>query len=154
MSITVDSNILLSLFAKDSLYRQSAAFLEKYSAHDYIINDCIYLELGVHFKSLALLDKSLDTLEVTLLEKHESSLPEMLKAWESYLRKKKFVCPACNRSISPECPKCHSPLSFRQRVLTDFLIGGFALANSDGIITHDPAYYKNYFPQLKILSLK
>jgi hypothetical protein len=30
------------------------------------------------------------------------------------------------------------------------LIGGFALENSNGIITLDPAYYKNYFPELTI----
>jgi hypothetical protein len=29
--------------------------------------------------------------------------------------------------------------------------GGFALVNSDAIMTFDPTYYKNYFPQLTIL---
>ncbi|GAI93713.1 unnamed protein product, partial [marine sediment metagenome] len=44
-----DSNILLSVFSKDSLYKKSTGLLEKYSSHEYIINDYIYVELGIHF---------------------------------------------------------------------------------------------------------
>ena len=44
-----------------------------------------------------------------------------------------------------------NPDLFRQRVLADFLIGGFASANSDSLITLDPTYYRNYFPALAIL---
>ena len=64
MIITVDSNVLLSIFSKDSLYESSSLLMEKYNTHEYIINDCIYLELGVHFPSLEKLDESLSTLEV------------------------------------------------------------------------------------------
>lgn len=150
MIITVDSNVLLSIFSKDTLHRQSAALLEKYNAHEYIINDCIYLELGVHFENLDALNKSLNTLEVSLVEEYERNYDEILKAWIRYLGKKKFVCPSCKNAIIPVCPQCHHRIAFRQRILPDFLIGGFALANSNGIITLDPVYYKNYFPQLKI----
>jgi hypothetical protein len=150
MIITVDSNVLLSVFAKDSLYEQSAAILEKYHAHEYIINDCIYLELGVSFKNVEALNKALITLEVSLTEEYERNYDETLKAWIRYLGKKKFVCPSCKKVINPVCPQCHHRIAFRQRILPDFLIGGFALANSNGIITLDPGYYKNYFPQLKI----
>jgi hypothetical protein len=79
MIITVDSNVLLSIFSKDSLYKQSAALLEKYSSHEYIINDCIYLELGVHFSNLELLNKSLDILEVSLIEGYEMKYEEVVE---------------------------------------------------------------------------
>lgn len=150
MIITVDSNVLLSIFSKDSLYKQSAALLEKYSSHEYIINDCIYLELGVHFSNLELLNKSLDILEVSLIEGCEMKYEEVVNAWKKYLKKKKYFCPSCGRGINPVCPKCQQRLTFRQRVLTDFFIGGFASTNSNGVITFDPTYYKNYFPKLKI----
>ena len=150
MIITVDSNVLLSVFSKDSLYKQSAVLLGKYGSHEYIINDCIYLELSVHFLNLKLLDESLNTLELSLVEEYERNYGEIVNAWISYLKKKKFVCPSCGKVINPICPKCTHQLSLRQRILTDFLIGGFALANSNGIITLDTTYYKNYFPQLKI----
>jgi predicted nucleic acid-binding protein len=130
MIITVDSNVLLSIFIKDTIYQQSSLLLEKYSSNEFIINDCIYLELGVNFKNFQKLDDTLNILEVNA--------------------NKKFVCPSCKKAIHPICPKCKRPQSFRQRILTDFLIGGFAVKKSDGIITLDPAYYKNYFPELTI----
>ena len=153
MIITVDSNILLSVFSKDSLYKQSTALLEKYYSHEYIINDCIYLELGVHFPNLKVLDVALNTLEIRLIEEYERNYNETVNAWVNYLKKKKFVCPSCGKAINPVCPNCKHRLSFRQRILTDFLIAGFASANSNGIITLDPTYYKNYFPRLKIFEL-
>jgi hypothetical protein len=150
MIIAIDSNVLLSVFSKDSLYEQAAALLEKYSSHEYVINDCVYLELGVHFSNLKLLDQSLDTLEISLVEGNNITYKEIINAWTTYLKKKRFICPSCGKAISPVCPQCQYRLTFRQRILTDFLIGGFASANSDGIITFDSAYYKNYFPTLKI----
>ena len=148
MKITVDSNVLLSIFAKDSLFDRSSILMEKYSAHEYIINDCIYLELGVHFPKLKKLDESLNILEVTVFKGKEIDYEITLDAWKSYLQKKKFVCPTCKKIIHPVCPRCQETLTFRQRILTDFFIGGFASANSDGLITLDPTYYKNYFPEL------
>ncbi len=67
MNITVDSNVLLSIFAKDSLYDHASILMEKFSAHEYIIDDCIYLELGVHFSKLEKLDESLNILEVMIV---------------------------------------------------------------------------------------
>jgi len=150
MIIALDSNVPLSVFSKDSLYERSAAVLEKYSSHEYIINDCVYLELGVHFSRLEKLDEALNILEVTLVEEYEKNYEEVLQGWMTYLKRKKFTCSHCGKSTNPVCPECQQKVSFRQRILTDFFIGGFASANSSGIITFDPTYYKGYFPQLKI----
>jgi hypothetical protein len=49
MIITVDSNVLLSVFAKNSLYDKASFLLEKYSANEFVVNDSIYLEFAVHF---------------------------------------------------------------------------------------------------------
>ena len=145
MIITVDSNVLLSIFAKDSLYKHSSLLMEKYNTHEYIINDCIYLELGVHFPNLEKLEESLSTLEVSIFKKYEINFEVILTAWVNYLRQKKFICPSCGKGIRPLCPQCQHTLTFRQRILTDFLIGGFALMNSDGIITLDPTYLQKLF---------
>ncbi|MCP4627724.1 MAG: hypothetical protein GY850_30030, partial [bacterium] len=122
-----------------------------YSTNEYIINDCIYIELGVYFKHLEELDEVLTALEVVLIRKCEINYDLLLNAWMRYLKKKTFVCPSCRKTILPVCPECRRPQSFRQRILTDFFIGAFAAANSDGILTLDPQYYKNYFPDLTIL---
>ncbi len=152
MIITVDSNILLSIFTKDSLYGRSAALLQKYSVYNYVINDCIYLELGVFFPYLKQLDDALDLLDVQVEYPGRTDPQVIAAAWKKYLSKKSFTCQACKKTIQPVCPKCGRQLSFRQRVLADFLIGGFAYLHTDGIMTHDTSYYKNYFPRLKVFN--
>lgn len=150
MIITIDSNVLLSVFAEDSLYEKASYLLEKYSANEYVINDSIYLELAVHFSDFTLLDGALNSLEVELVKEENRGFNEILKGWTSYLKNKKSHCPHCGKIVTPICPKCQSAIKFRQRILTDFLIGGFAQANSAGILSLDSKYYKNYFPELLI----
>lgn len=151
MIITVDSNVLLSVFIKDSIYEQSKTLLEKYSASEFVINDCIYMELGVNFGSFKRLDDALKILEVKLINQPDIDHKLILKAWIQYLNNKIFICPSCKNSITPVCPNCRTNQPFRQRILADFIIGSFASANSHGIITLDPAYYRNYFPELAML---
>ncbi len=84
MIITVDSNILLSVFSKDSLYDKASSLLEKYSTNEYVINDSIYLELAVHFTDFTLLDEVLNSLEVNLVKDENRNLKEILKGWTGY----------------------------------------------------------------------
>jgi hypothetical protein len=93
MIVTVDSNVLLSIFIKDTIYRQSSSLLEKYSSNEFIINDCIYLELGVNFNNFQKLDDALNILEVNVIKQHEKDYNAILHAWTSYLKNKRFVCP-------------------------------------------------------------
>lgn len=151
MIITVDSNILLSIFAKDSLYDQAAGLLEQYSPHEYIINDVIYLELAVHFGGLKKLNQVLNMLEVTLLAEEQKNHASTLGSWIAYLKNRKYQCPDCGKSARPVCSKCGSTIKVRQRILADFMIGAFAQTNSDGILTFDTRYYRSYFPKLHIL---
>jgi hypothetical protein len=150
--ITVDTNILLSIFKKDSLFGQASYLLNKYNTNEYVINDAIYLELGNHFQNFEHLDEVLDILEVRLVDNDQTEYQGILRAWSNYLKKKNFICPSCKKTIKLICPNCQTPQSYRQRILTDFFIGGFSMKNSNAILTLDPTYYKNYFPELKILS--
>lgn len=80
MIFTVDSNVLLSIFTKDSLYKKAVTLLSEYNSGEFIINESIYLELGVHFQDLKLLDESLETLEVRFVRQSITSYDEILKA--------------------------------------------------------------------------
>lgn len=151
MIVTVDSNILLSIFAKDSLYEQAAVLLEQYSPHDYILNDVIYLELAVHFGGFEKLNQVLNMLEVALLAEEQKNHASTLRSWIAYLKNRKYHCPDCGKSTRPVCSKCGSTIKFRQRILADFMIGTFSQTNSDAILTFDTPYYRNYFPKLRIL---
>lgn len=152
MILAIDSNVLLSIFSADSLHQDAAALLRKYKDHDYVINDIIYLEIGVFFDDLSVLDSHLTLLEIDRLKNTEIDPIRIIFAWKKYLKQKRYVCPQCQEAVAPECPMCHTPLSFRQKVLPDFMIADFVLAYSDGMITFDPKYYRYYFPAIRILN--
>ncbi len=61
------------------------------------------------------------------------------RRWIQYLKKKR----------KSHCPECGRPLLQREHLLSDFYIGGFALAKCDAILTRDRGIYKKYFPELK-----
>lgn len=150
MFITVDSNVLLSVFANDSLCNKAVSLLGKYKDHEYIINNIIYIELGLHFEEISMLDKQLLSLEISTVSRERMNFTRIVNAWKTYLKKRVFTCPNCGNITGFVCPVCNSQISYRQRILADFLIADFALEHSDGIITFDPNYYKNYFPEIRL----
>ena len=60
--------------------------------------------------------------------------------WLKYLRRKSKA----------KCPNCGQKLSKKEHFLSDFYIGGFAVAKCDSILTRDRGIYKKYFPDLKM----
>jgi hypothetical protein len=48
-----------------------------------------------------------------------------------------------------KCVNCGSVLEFKEHILSDFYVGGFALTNCDLILTRDRGIYKQYFTELK-----
>lgn len=59
--------------------------------------------------------------------------------WMKYLKKKKVK----------QCPSCKATIPGRDKMLADFLIGGFALTHSDMLLTRDRGVYKTYLKDLK-----
>jgi predicted nucleic acid-binding protein len=60
--------------------------------------------------------------------------------WMEYLKKK----------TKARCPHCGQVLSLREHFLSDFYIGGFALAHCDALLTRDRGIYRKYFADLKL----
>jgi hypothetical protein len=51
------------------------------------------------------------------------------------------------------CKKCNSGIKIRQHILSDFLIGAYALQIKGGnLITNDGGYFSSYFPELNIIT--
>jgi predicted nucleic acid-binding protein len=60
------------------------------------------------------------------------------QAWMRYLKRKTKL----------KCPKCGCNLNLKEHFLSDFYIGGFALAKCGTILTRDRGIYTKYFSEL------
>jgi predicted nucleic acid-binding protein len=60
--------------------------------------------------------------------------------WMRYLKRK----------TKTRCPNCGKNLNKKEHFLSDFYIGGFAMAKCDAILTRDRGIYRKYFPDLPI----
>lgn len=60
--------------------------------------------------------------------------------WLKYLKRKSKL----------KCPNCGHPLDKKEHFLSDFYIGGFALAKCDAILTRDRGIFRKYFSDLQM----
>ena len=60
--------------------------------------------------------------------------------WFKYLKHKTYA----------NCPSCGQKLERKEQFLSDFYIGGFALAQCDAILTRDRGIYGKYFADLPL----
>jgi len=63
--------------------------------------------------------------------------------WLKYLKRK----------TKSKCPNCGHHLSKKEHFLSDFYIGGFAVAKCDAILTRDRGVYKKYFSDLQVYGI-
>jgi hypothetical protein len=66
-------------------------------------------------------------------------------------RESKIQCTACGKKMSIICSECKNTISFRQHIISDFIIGAHALIYADLILSRDRGYYKTYFQDLFIV---
>ena len=75
---------------------------------------------------------------------------------EKYNKRQTLMCHKCGNKLERLiCKKCKSVIKIRQHILTDFLIGAYAI-HLDGqtIVTNDKGYYSSYFPELNITTVE
>lgn len=72
--------------------------------------------------------------------------------FRSYLENRPdgLQCPHCGTTTTVTCPDCGSSLTPRQHVAPDFLIGGHAAADADGLVTFDQGFFEQYFPAVTL----
>lgn len=140
MRICIDTVIFIDIL-KDEYPQTQEKFYQALEERESLIASVITLaELLPQFygdrKELStfLNDHKIKVMEVDL----ESSLLAS-ERWMRYLKNKK----------SRRCPSCNSPVPGRDKILADFLIGGFALTHCDQILTRDRGIYSTYFKDLK-----
>ena len=132
MITAIDTNVLLDVFLPDKEHAERSAALLKqaYDEGALVICDIVYSELVPQFNTRALLDSTLDRINVTVSSMDLDVAYLAGEKWGLYRRSG----------------------GKRERVITDFLVGAHALLKSDRFLTRDRGFYKKYFENLSILS--
>jgi len=153
---SVDTNILLDILIPNAAQVQSSLqSLSNIDPNDeLIISEVVFAELGSQFKSFNDLNKFLRDTGIILVQSNEDSLFEASRAWKKYSQRKKnaMICPSCGRNQTLTCDTCKKIISFRQHILSDFLIGAHAKIQANRLITRGRGFYRTYFRGLDIFS--
>jgi predicted nucleic acid-binding protein len=151
----IDTNILLDILIPEPAFQiPSKEALEKALIQGrLLVGEIVYAELAVHFPTAEMLQQFLRETGIALVASTPAALEEAAVRWKRYLKDKArdIVCPKCGHPRQCSCLQCGESLEFRQRILADFIIGGQALIQADGLLTRDRGFYRKYFKELRLM---
>jgi len=154
MIVAVDTNILLDILLPDPNFKNSSLnLLMRYmKTSRLIISDVVYSELASQFSKEELLTSFMDDVNINLVGSSPDALWIAAKAWKKYVssRDEALQCIFCGKKEIIKCTKCHSIITSRQHIISDFIIAGHAFVESDRLLTRDRGFYRNCFTELKI----
>ena len=130
--VLVDSNVILDVLTEDPVWFDwsSSALEEHAESSVLIINPIIYSEVSVRFDRIEDLDEALPTDFF-----RRDPLP-----WEAG-----FLAGKCFLRYRKRGGARRSPLP-------DFYVGAHAAVRGATLLTRDAAQYREYFPQLEVIS--
>ena len=104
-----------------------------------VLNEVVYAELAAHFPTLEQLECFLANTDIRLVPAQPAALARAGRAWAAYARQRGtgFLCPVCGRVQQLSCQQCGAALRGRQHLVSDFLIGAHASAETDRLLTRD-----------------
>lgn len=139
MKICVDTTILLDILKDEFRVFQEKLYTALMRREDLIIPPVVYAELMPQFKGdIDLLAQFLKEHKIAIEPLCLNSAVSAARAWMKYLKRKNKL----------KCPECGHQLLLREHFLSDFYIGGFALAKCDALLTRDRGIYAKYFPEI------
>lgn len=154
MITAIDTNILLDVLGNDPRFGGlSGELLEKHAVEGaLIISPAVYTELLVFFlrkhqTSIAVskLNEFLRDIDVRVINFDERDLVLAAEAWAAFRGGRGIRCPSCSKEQAFSCSWCGSKISWRNHIVTDFLIGAHAQNHAEYLATRDRGYYKKYF---------
>lgn len=140
MKICVDTSILIDILKDEFQDFQVKFYTALIRNETLIIPSVVYAELIPQFKgNTKIIDQFLFDHKIKVEPVGTDSTIEAAKKWMKYLKRK----------TKKKCPYCKKNLNFKEHFLSDFYIGGFAIARCDAILTRDRGIFKKYFHEIK-----
>lgn len=130
--LLVDTNVLVDVLEDDPEWADwSISQLRAHSkVHPLAINPVIYAELSLTFSTVEALDKTLESLDLALMELPRPALFLAGKAFVHYRRQG----------------------GKKSNVLADFFIGAHAAVLKCPLLTRDAQRYQTYFPSVALVT--
>jgi len=140
VKICVDTVILIDILKDEFKEFQEKLYAALAAKETLIAPAIVYAELMPQFKGeINLIDSFLKDHNVGIAALDIDAVSIAGARWMKYLKRKS----------KPRCPSCGQKLNIKEHFLSDFFIGGFALAKCSAILTRDRGIYKKYFPELE-----
>ena len=139
MRVCVDTTILLDILKDEFRSFQDKLYAALARGENLVAPPVVFTELMPQFEgNIRLLGKFLEEHKIAIEPLDVDSAIAAAQAWTRYLKLKTKV----------KCPECGRKLNLKEHFLSDFYIGGFALAKCNAILTRDRGIYTRYFPAL------
>ena len=155
-SVIIDTNPLVYIYnAVPELGEKYAIILGDLAKKNVLlIPKIVYGEISLIFQNDNELNDFLEETGIIIGDITPEAYLVAAKRWEIYNKRRVLMCHSCGTKIDKLiCRKCGSQIKIRQHILTDFLIGAYALqTKGQKVVTHDKGYYSSYFPELNIIT--
>ena len=155
-SIVVDTNALVYIYSGiPNIGRKYAELLGDLSTkYNLVIPKLVYAELSLIFRNSIQLNNFLSDTGIIIGDIETETYLVAAKRWDKYNKLRVLICQRCGKKIEKlTCRECGVELKIRQHILTDFVIGAYALQSLERkLVTNDKVYYSAYFPELTIIS--
>lgn len=130
MTTALDTSVLLDVFIPDPTFaaRSQQAIERSDLEGSLIIGEAVYAELAAYFPSKEQLDHTLRASDIAVIGSGLDALFASGRAWKAH------------RAAGGK----------RDRIVTDFMIGGHALKQADRLLTRDQGFYRQHFRDLVV----
>jgi predicted nucleic acid-binding protein len=155
-SIIVDTNVLVYIYSGiPNFGRRYAELLGNLSVkYNLVIPKLVYGELSLVFSSVNQLNSFLSDTGIIIGDIEPEAYIVAAKRWDRYNQRRVLICQRCGKKLEKLiCRECDGEIKIRQHILTDFIIGAYALqTEKKKLVTSDKGYYSTYFPELTIIT--